>query len=98
MITPTCVCGHRRRHHYLLWEGNVVVRQPCEHENCRCSDFTERKKTSDPRNNPDDAYAAFMSMGESEWQACLRSILGGGVFQPAEQAGFERALKERRKP
>lgn len=46
----------------------------------------------DPRNNPEDAYLAFMGMGESEWQGLLRSLLSGGVLQPAEQIGFERAL------
>lgn len=50
------------------------------------------------RNDPELAYAAFMSMGEDEWQGCLRSILSGGVFQPAEQEGFERALKDRSRP
>lgn len=50
---------------------------------------------SDPRNNADDAYAAFKSMGEDEWQGLLRSLAGGGMLQPEEQKGFERALKER---
>lgn len=49
----------------------------------------------DPRNNADDAFAAFMSMPESEWLNCLGSIVGGGRFQPEEQKGFERAMKAR---
>lgn len=50
---------------------------------------------SDPRNNADDAYAAFMSMHVSEWAGLIRSIASGGVLTPAEQTGFERALAER---
>lgn len=53
---------------------------------------------TNPRENADDAYACFMSMGESEWQGCLRSIIGGGVLEPQEQLGFERALKDRLDP
>lgn len=51
---------------------------------------------TDPRNNPEDAYQAFMNMPASEWQGLLRSILGGGVLTPPEQEGFERALRNRR--
>ena len=54
--------------------------------------MTER---SNPREDPEASFQAFMSMGDDEWQACLRSVLSGGVFQPAEQLGFERALQER---
>jgi hypothetical protein len=50
----------------------------------------------DPRNNPDDAYAAFMGMGDDEWLGLLMSIVQGGVLEPAEQIGFERALNERK--
>ena len=49
-----------------------------------------------PRENADDAYEAFMGMGESEWRGLLMSILQGGVLEPAEQVGFERALNERK--
>lgn len=49
-----------------------------------------------PRKDPEAAYQAFMSMPESEWQGLLRSLLGGGVLEIAEQQGFERALKDRR--
>lgn len=54
------------------------------------------KRKPDPRNNADDAYAAFMSMGEDEWSGLLRSLMGGGVLQPEEDKGFKRALAERR--
>lgn len=52
---------------------------------------------SDPRNNADDAYAAFMSMSESEWLGLCGSILQGGVLQPAENEGFSRAVIERKR-
>lgn len=51
---------------------------------------------SDPRNNPEDAYKAFMSMGQSEWLGLLGSLMRGGVLTPAEQEGFDRALHDRR--
>lgn len=51
----------------------------------------------DPRNNPEDAYQAFMSMGDSEWRGLLASLFCGGVLTPAEQEGFERALQDRNK-
>lgn len=51
---------------------------------------------ADPRNNADDAYAAFMGMGESEWHGLLRSMLSGACLQPEEDKGFRRALAERR--
>jgi len=54
---------------------------------------TERKP--DPRNNADDAYSAFMSMGDSEWQGLLRSLAGGGVLTEAETEGFKRARTAR---
>jgi hypothetical protein len=49
----------------------------------------------DPRNNEDDAFAAFMSMPLSEWRGLLISLSGGGVLTPAEDAGFKRALGRR---
>lgn len=52
----------------------------------------------DPRNNPDDAYQAFMSMPAAEWKGLVGSLMSGGVLTPAEQAGFERAMQERRFP
>jgi hypothetical protein len=52
---------------------------------------------SNPRDNADDAYAAFMSMPQSEWLGLCMSLLGGGVLQPEEQIGFERALADRAK-
>jgi hypothetical protein len=50
---------------------------------------------SDPRNNADDAYAAFMSMPTSEWKGLLSSLFSGGVLCPEEEKGFLRALTER---
>lgn len=47
------------------------------------------------RSNADDAYAAFMSMGRDEFRGALFSILRGGCFEPQEQIGFERALRDR---
>ena len=52
---------------------------------------------SDPRNNADDAYAAFMSMERREWLGLLGSLVQGGALQPEEQKGFERAMKDRAK-
>ncbi len=49
----------------------------------------------DPRNNADDAFQAFMSMEESEWNALLVSISQGGVLQPEEQKGFDRACLQK---
>jgi len=49
----------------------------------------------DPRNNADDAYAAFMSMGDDEWRGLLASLARGGMLQPEEDKGFQRALRER---
>lgn len=57
------------------------------------TDIAPRKR--DPRNNADDAYESFMSMGQDEWQGLLRSLAGGGTLQVEENKGFERALKER---
>ena len=48
-----------------------------------------------PRKNADDAYDAFMSMGDEEFQGALFSILKGGCFEPEEDKGFRRALKDR---
>lgn len=53
---------------------------------------------ADPRNNPDDAYAAFMSMPQAEWLGVIGSLLRGAAFTPAEQVGLERALKDRPRP
>lgn len=50
---------------------------------------------SDPRNNPEDAFQAFVSMPQSEWLGLVGSLLNGGVLTPAEQEGFERAVDER---
>lgn len=47
------------------------------------------------RDNADEAYAAFMSMGESEWTGLLISLVKGGCLEIEEQRGFDRALKER---
>lgn len=50
----------------------------------------------DPRNNADDAYESFMSMGPDEWQGLLRSLADGGILQPEEDKGFRRALEARK--
>lgn len=47
------------------------------------------------RDNADEAFAAFMGMPDSEWNGLLKSLLGGGMLQPEEDKGFQRALKER---
>ena len=47
------------------------------------------------RDNADEAYAAFMSMGTDEWKGLFRSLASGGVLEPAEDEGYRRALKER---
>lgn len=51
---------------------------------------------SNPRNDPDDAHAAFMSMPRSEWLGLLTSLASGGVLTPPEQEGFERAFQDRK--
>lgn len=48
-----------------------------------------------PRKNADDAYEAFMSMGDEEWQGALFSVLKGGAFEAEEKKGFDRALVAR---
>lgn len=53
---------------------------------------------TDPRNNADDAYAVFMSMPQSEWLGLIGSLVQGGRLQPAEQEGFDRAVKDRARP
>lgn len=50
---------------------------------------------SDPRNNPDDAYAVMMKMEHSEWIGLIGSLVKGGVLTPAEQEGFARAAADR---
>jgi hypothetical protein len=47
------------------------------------------------RSNADEAYAAFMSMGEEEWGGLLKSLIQGGCLEVEEQNGFDRALKDR---
>lgn len=48
------------------------------------------------RTDPDLAYAAFMSMPQSEWLGLIGSLLCGGVLEPAEQIGFQRAVHDRK--
>lgn len=50
------------------------------------------------RTDPEAAYAAFMSMPQSEWLGLLMSLAGGGALTPAEQAGFDRARVDRPRP
>lgn len=52
---------------------------------------------TDPRNNADDAYAAFMSMPDDEFRDLVFSLLRGGCLQPQEQVGFERAMHARKR-
>lgn len=52
---------------------------------------------SNPRKNADDAYEAFMSMSDSEFNGLLASLLRGGVLEVEEQKGFERAVRERKR-
>lgn len=49
------------------------------------------------RDNADEAFAAFMGMGDSEWHGLLRSLAGGGCLETEEHKGFLRAHKERAK-
>ena len=51
--------------------------------------------TTNPRKDPEAAYEAFMSMEQSEWEGLCWSLLQGGVLEPAEQIGFDRALADR---
>ena len=51
---------------------------------------------TDTRNNPEDAYSAFMSMGQAEWCGLLASLITG-TLTPAEQEGFDRAVRDRGK-
>ena len=51
---------------------------------------------SDPRNNPDDAYEAFLSVPLGEWYGLIRSLLDGGVLTPSEEIGFKRACAARK--
>jgi len=49
----------------------------------------------DPRHNADDAYTEFIAMPTSEWRGLFNSLVNGGVLEPAEMVGYERALAER---
>lgn len=61
------------------------------------TDFVVRpERKLDPRNNADDAFTVFMAMGDSEWSGLIGSLLRGGVLQPQEQVGFERAIAARK--
>lgn len=59
--------------------------------------MASEQEGGDPRNNPQDAYDTFMSMGTDEWRDVCFSLLRGGVLTPAEQEGFERATIDRLK-
>jgi hypothetical protein len=48
-----------------------------------------------PRDDPDAAYAAFMSMPSAEWIGLIGSFMRGGTLTPAENEGFNRALRDR---
>lgn len=64
---------------------------------CFMTEIWGERPKPDPRNNVDDAYAAFMAMEASEWQGVIRTLLqgAGGGFTMAEQVGLERALADR---
>lgn len=47
------------------------------------------------RNNPEDAYQAFLAMDQQQWLGLLMSLASGGVLTVAEQEGFERAVEDR---
>lgn len=57
-------------------------------------DFESRVKS--PRTNADDAFDAFMGMGEQEWSGLLISLMKGGCLQPEERKGFDRAFAIRK--
>lgn len=50
---------------------------------------------TDPRNNADDAYDAFMAMDEREWLGLIGSLLTGGILGSEEEKGFRRAIVDR---
>lgn len=52
---------------------------------------------SNPRENAEDAYQAFMSMTATQWALLLRDMFNGGVLTLPEQEGFERALEDRQR-
>lgn len=50
-----------------------------------------------PRKDAQAAYQVFMRMDDEQWSGLVRSLLlEGGVLEPAESQGFERAYDERR--
>lgn len=53
---------------------------------------------AETRTDPEAAYRAFMAMPQSEWLALTGSLLEGGALTPAENEGFERAMRERSRP
>lgn len=55
---------------------------------------TDQRKP-DPRHNADDAYAVFMAMPVREWRDLFKSLVNGGVLEPAEKIGYDRAIDER---
>lgn len=58
---------------------------------------TGEKRKRDPRNNAQDAFEAFMGLGQDAWDDVLKSLWSGGTFTPAEEEGFRRACTERTK-
>ena len=49
----------------------------------------------DTRNNAENAFQAFRGMSQEEWSGLIASLMRGGVLSPAEQEGFEKAMRER---
>lgn len=50
-----------------------------------------------PRKDADAAFAAFMAMPPSEWLGLIASFAQGGVLEPEERKGFDRACAVREK-
>lgn len=52
-------------------------------------------RTFDPRKDADDAFQAFLSMGDREWLDASVSSMGGYLFEVEERKGYERAADTR---
>ncbi|NCX56186.1 MAG: hypothetical protein EBW87_03195 [Burkholderiaceae bacterium] len=74
-------------------DGWLTGDTPAEVLNTSCT-----VREIDTRGNSDDAYEAFMSMPQQEWLGLLVSLASGGCLEFEENKGFERALRERKRP
>lgn len=52
-------------------------------------------KRPSPREDPEEAYRAFMGMSDDSWLGLVKSLMSGGVLTPAEQQGYRRACVDR---